>query len=261
MKTLLLKKKYVLLFIVFIFCASISNVQGQSNNSNEPIQSFTLEFTNVNGPAVNRILDLSFSPNTSENYDEGFDTKNASLMQDDLNLFLNGEYFTSQAYSSITEDKIIDPVFQASGSYDYSIELVGIENMGNQNVELRDNLLDTTFNLRSDDAYIFPSDSGYFPGRFQLTFKTTLSNLDLDNNALDIKYVNNSKSIVVNNPYNQLLKKIEVFAVTGQTVFVSNALNDKDIMRYDLSNLCSGIYIIKVEGENNNLIVKKIIIN
>jgi len=178
-------------------------------------------------------------------------------MQDDLNLFLNGEYFTSQAYSPITEDKIIDLVFQASGSYDYSIELVGMDNLGNQNIELRDNLLNTTFNLRSGDAYIFPSDSGYFPGRFQLTFKTTLSDLDHDYDALDIRYVNDSNSIVVNNPSNQQLKNIEVFAVNGQVVFSSNAVNNEDIIRYDLSNLYSGIYIIKVEGENNNLTTKK----
>jgi len=261
MKTLLLKKEYLLSFIVLIFCATVSNAQGQSNNSNEPMQSFSLEFTNVNGPAVNRILDLSFSATTSDNFDEGYDTKNTALMQDDLNLFLNGEYFTSQAYSPITEDKIIDIVFQASGSYDYSIELVGMDNMGNQNIELRDNLLDTTFNLRSGDAYIFPSDSGYFPGRFQLTFKTTLSDLDHDYEALDIRYVNDSNSIVVNNPSNQQLKNIEVFAVNGQVVFSSNAVNNEDIIRYDLSNLYSGIYIIKVEGENNNLTTKKIIIN
>lgn len=67
MKTLLLKKEYLLAFIVLIFCATVSNAQGQSNNSNEPMQSFTLEFTNVNGPAVNRILDLSFSATTSDN--------------------------------------------------------------------------------------------------------------------------------------------------------------------------------------------------
>jgi hypothetical protein len=262
MKTILLKKKNILSVIILIFCAS-QNVKAQNESSvnAEAMQSFQLEFKSVDGPTVNRELLLSFSENTSDNFDEGYDTKNLQLLQDDLNLMLNGEFFTSQAYSPIAEDKVVPLVFQASGSYTYTIELTGSENLGDQNVELKDNLLDISFGLRNGQAYTFTSEEGYFPGRFQLTFKTTtLSQTKLELESVNFYYANNIDAIIVSNPQKVKVKSVEMFDMLGKKVYSNQDKKNQTAVRYPIRNLNTGIYIIRLVTENNAFLSKKIMI-
>ena len=261
MKTILLKNKLILAILLIATPLSQVIYAQAGGPENFEMQEFTLEFNSVNGPATSRTLELSFSESTSDDFDEGFDTKNLQLMQDDLNLLLNGEFFTTQAYSEITEEKIVDLALQASGTYDYTIELTGMVNMGDQNLELRDNLTGTIFDLRGGEAYQFTSVSGYFPNRFQITFKTTvLSQDDFNIESLDIRYVNNSNSIAVSNPNNIDVKGVEVFNIAGQKVYNNtSSINDSSIS-YAVNNLVSGVYIIKVLTDNNASLTKKVLI-
>lgn len=262
MKTRLLKKENILSIILLIFCAS-QNIKAQNGSTvnAEEMQSFKIELNSVDGPTVNRELLLSFSENTSDNYDEGYDTKNLHLLDDDLNLLLNGEYFTSQAYSAIAEDKVVPLVFQASGSYSYTIELTWSENLGDQNVELKDNLLDVSFGLRSGQAYTFSSVDGYFPGRFQLTFKTTtLSQTDFELENVDFYYANDIDAIVVSNPENVKINSVEMFNILGGKVYGNQNIKNQVSEQFPIRNLNTGIYIIRLVTENNRLLTKKILI-
>jgi hypothetical protein len=262
MKTRLLKKEQILSLIILICCgAQYIKAQSASSDNTSSMQSFQLIFNSVDGPTTTRELELSFSDHTSDNFEEEYDTKNLELMYDDLNLILNGEFFTSQAYSSITEDKVVDLVFQASGNYNYTIKLNGMENMGNRNIELKDNLLDTTFDLRGGGTYEFSSVNGYFPNRFQITFKTTtLSQTDFDIDSIAMRYVNDNNTILVLNPTNQSVRGIEMFSITGKQVYSSSTLNNSNSIAYKVKNLNTGIYILKLETENNGLITKKVLV-
>ncbi|MFC0603233.1 T9SS type A sorting domain-containing protein [Winogradskyella pulchriflava] len=262
MKTILLKKEQILSIMILIFCGS-QNIIAQTGTSEsaETMQSFHLEFKNVDGPAVNRQLQLSFSENTSDSFDEGYDTKNLNLMQDDLNLLLNGEFFTTQAYSPITEDKIVPLALQTSGNYTYTIELIWSENLGDRNVEIKDNLLGTSFGLRNGQAYQFTSSEGYFPNRFQITFKTTtLSQADFDIQNIDFYYSMDSGSIVVSNPENRNIKGIEIYSILGQQVFSNQASNNNANITYEVKNMNAGIYIIRLVTENNGILTKKVLL-
>lgn len=263
MKTILLKKEQILFFIILIFCTSQDiNAQNGSNDNASSMQSFQLEFSSVDGPEVVRELQLTFSDHTSDSFDDGYDTKNLNLMQDDLNLTLNGEFYTSQAYSSITEDKIVDLVFQASGSYEYSIELRDMVDMGDQNIELRDNLLGTSFDLRSEGAYIFSADEGYYPNRFQLTFKTTtLSTTDLEIDNIDVRYINNTNTISISNPKNLGVKNVEMYNMSGQLVYKNNMSHQESLIKYQVRNINTGVYIITMATDNNKFVTKKIMAN
>ncbi|WP_111682408.1 T9SS type A sorting domain-containing protein [Winogradskyella tangerina] len=261
MKTILLKEKLILAMILIATSFSQVYYAQSSSDENFEMQGFTLEFNSVNGPATSRTLELSFSESTSDDFDEGYDTKNLQLMQDDLNLLLNGEFFTAQAFSPITEEKIVDLALQASGSYNYTIELTDMENMGNQNLELRDNLTNTVFDLRSGEAYEFSSESGYFPNRFQITFKTTtLSQSDYEIENLDIRYVNNSNTISISNPTNIDVKGVEVFNISGQRVYTNTTLLNNSSISYNVNNLVSGVYIIRLVTESNTSLTKKVLV-
>jgi len=237
--------------------------QGSSNDpENSEMQSFTLEFNSVSGPAISRTLDLSFSELTSEAFDEGFDTKNLNFLADDLNLLLDGEYYTTQAYSPLNEEKIVDLAFQASGSYNYSIQVTNMDNMGYQGVEIRDNLYGITFDLSYGDIFEFSSESGYFPNRFDITFKvtTTLSQNNFDLENLDVRYVNGTRTIAVSNPNNIDLKSIEAYNITGQKVYNNNASVNDSTINYQVGNLTAGVYVIRLTTVSDASLTKKVFI-
>lgn len=260
MKTLLLKKQCTLFFVVSILYTTQPLFAQSGSSDNATMQSFGLEFNSVDGPIVNRTLELSFSPNTSDSYDEGYDNKNLQVENDDLNLVLNGEPMTSQAFGPITEDKIVPLIFQASGSYNYTIQLSWTDNMGGQNIELRDNLLGSTFNLIVGQAYQFSSVAGNFPNRFELTFKnTTLSQESFEIESINMSYLTDSKSIRILNPNNVNITCIEVYSITGKRVFKNQNSNNNSIIDYQVTNVNSGIYILRLTTESNGILVKKII--
>lgn len=264
MKTLLLKREQILSFIILIFCASpLIKAQNNSNDIAASVQSFRLEFNSVDGPSVTRSLQLSFSDNTSDNFDEGYDTKNLLLMQDDLNLLQNGEYYISQAYSPITEDKIANLVFQASGNYNYTIELTTMENMDNQSIRLRDNYTGEIFNLKNSGTYQFSSQQGYFEDRFEVFFKSeeTLSQTEFEIEGVDVRYLSASNTILVSNTNSSDVKDVEIYNISGQKVFSDNTVNDENLIKYELGKINSGIYIVKLVTEKNGLFTKKIIVN
>ena len=264
MKTLLLKNKFLLsLMLIVSLNSPVINAQGSSDgpSSASDTQSFTLQFNSINGPLASRALELSFSETTSDDFDDGLDIKNLQLMPDDLNLFVNGEFYTAQAYAAITEDKTVNLAFQASGDYDYSITLTSMENMGSQGVEIRDNLLGTAYELTTSGTYTFSSVSGYFPNRFQIAFKAqTLSQDDFDMDNMDIRYVNNTRSIAISNPSNLDLERVEVFNMAGQSVYNNAILTNESLINYQVNNLKTGIYIIRLFTKNDTSLTEKVLI-
>ena len=249
--------------MILILCASQTvKAQNASNDSAATVQSFRLEFNSIDGPDVNRVLQLSFSDDTSDNYDEGYDTKNLVLMQDDLNLFQEGEFYTTQAYSSITEDKIANMVFQASGSYFYSIQLVMMENMDEQSIRLRDNFTGDVFDLKSGQAYEFSSDQGYFESRFEIFFKSeeTLSQTDFETLNVDVRYDTTTNSILISNPNSLNVKSVEMYNISGQRIFSNVSVNNDGLIRHRLRKINTGIYIIQLITDDNSVYTKKVVV-
>ena len=263
MKTILLKKEIILSFIILIFCGS-QNIYAQTgpNENGVNMQSFVLQFSNVNGPTVNRELNLAFSESTTDGFDEGYDIKNFDNLNDDLNLNLDGEPYTSLAYSAIVEGKTVPLMLNTSGNYSYSVEMTSMSNMGNYDIELLDNLTGITFSLRTGGTYTFTSNAGYFDGRFEITLKSsaTLSQTDFEIDNIDARYINNTNTIVISNPMNQSIKNVEMYSITGKRVFNNNTLSSENSIKYQARNLNTGIYIIRLETENNGVITKKVLI-
>ncbi|NNL82646.1 MAG: LamG domain-containing protein, partial [Winogradskyella sp.] len=102
-------------------------------------QKIRLELNSVNGPATRRELLLGFSDATTDAYDYGYEALNTESGANDLNLALDGDNYTMQAYSPITEDKEIPLNFKSSGDYFYEIKITETENVPeDQDIYIRD---------------------------------------------------------------------------------------------------------------------------
>lgn len=263
MKTKLLNLKNVALFVLLAFSyTQVSIAQNtSSNNVADEMQRFTLEFISLDGLDVARELQLSFSSMTSDSFDDGYETKNLDVLADDLNLILDEELMLAQAYGPITEEKLVPLVLQSTGNYDFTIQLTSMDNMGDQSIRLRDKYTGNIYDLRSGDAFQFSSDSGFFTDRFEIFFKTqTLSHSQFELENIDINFIVNSNTMIINNPKNVKISNVEMYAISGQMVENKIIENENQRIEYTLSNMSTGIYIVSLITETKGVLTKKILV-
>jgi Secretion system C-terminal sorting domain len=269
MKTTLLKKENLLVFIAFALISmqsikAFGPLQNSPDTTEDLMQRMYLEFNSVDGPEARRVLQLAFSENTSDDFDLEYDIKNTNVADYDLNLDLNGEPMIEQAYAPITEDKEVDLLFQTSGSFSFTIRLTSADNMEEHDLHLKDNLYGTYFNLKSGEAYEFYSEEGYYPNRFQIVFKQqseTLSQIDHALEGLDVRYLTNTKVLSISNPNNKKIKSIEMYDILGKSVYNNSLSSNENTQDFHLNNLATGAYIIRLITEENGILTKKIIAN
>lgn len=235
-----------------------------SETQENVMQKLRLEFNSVDGPETKRELLLGFSESTTNAFDYGYDGKNTEVYSDDLNLLMDDDNYTIQAYSAITEDKVIPLALDASGTYNYTIQLTNIENIpDDQEIYLKDNLTDAYHDLRSETPYEFLSEAGAFNNRLEIVFREeseTLSQLDETIKDLNLYYAIGRKKVVVLNPKNTSLKQIDVVNMLGQSVYTISNMYDGRYNEYNLQNLNTGAYIITLTTSSNAILTKKIIV-
>jgi hypothetical protein len=83
----------------------------------------------------------------------------------------------------------------------------------------------------------------------------TLSSQDFSQNNLEVKLYPNPANDILNIETTLELKSIEIFNIQGQKVLESN---QKQI---NVSNLSNGMYMVKIQDLESNLVTKKVIIN
>lgn len=243
--------------------AQENTTQNSTESEESLMQKIRLEFSSVDGPATRRELLLGFSDATTDAFDYGYDAKNTEVYDDDLNLILDNDNYTIQAYSPITYDKTIPLNLKASGTYSYTIKLTEIENIAeDQDMFIRDNLTNTYYDLRGEEPFEFTSESGEFTDRLELVFQQQSESLSLDDTVIDgleFYYAMGRKKIVVMNPNNEELKGIEIMNMLGQTVSRIDMF-EGTYNEYDVPNLSTGAHIIKLVTATNASVTKKIIV-
>jgi hypothetical protein len=232
-----------------------------TDNSSQNIGMIRLELKVSNGNS--RSFVLAFSDITTDGYDYGYDARTIDPQVDDLNSFLGDEKMIIQSFGPITDDKVVDLVFNSTGNYDYALEIVEIVNLQDDRpIYLRDNLTNTYFNLQSG-AYNFSSDiAGEDSDRFDIVFEEeTLSNEDELYNDVLIFVNNASKRLYVKG----LTEPIENLFLTN--ILGQNIIDFKNIDNNSLENglyigeLSSGLYMVNFTSQDNLHISKKIILD
>lgn len=236
--------------------------QTTSEASVNSLQKIRLELNSVNGPATKREVLLGFSSFTSDAYDYGYDAKNIEDNSNDLSLLLEGQNMIMQAYSSITNDKVIPLNFKASGSFNYEISLSELENIDqNQDVFLRDNYTSNYFDLTTGNAYGFSSEAGEFNNRFEIIFQSeeALNTAEADY-TYHLIYFNSKTDKLFIKGLNASVDQLMLINMLGQTV---NQFSELAVQTLEnglpITGLSSGTYIVYFKSENT-IKTKKIII-
>lgn len=253
--------------VFFRDTSNSQNVNEQQNSDPEenPMQKIRLEFNSVDGPATRRELLLGFSEDTSDDYDYGYDSKNVEEYSDDLNLALEDELMTMQAYGPITEDKVVPLVLKTSGSYNYTIKVSEMENIPEaQELYIKDNLTGEYFDLRNEEQpFEFSSEEGEFNDRLEIVFQQqqseTLSQIEENIEDINLYYAMGRKKIVVLNPTSEDLKSMEIINMLGQSVARIGTF-EGSYNEYGLPQLSAGTYIVNLTTATGASMTRKFIV-
>ena len=233
---------------------------GSNQEANEVAEMgmIRLELNVSNGNS--RSFVLAFSDQTTDGFDYGYDARTIDPQDDDMNSFIGNQKMLIQSFSPITDDKVIDLMFNSTGAYDYTLEITEFNGVDeNQDIYLRDNLTDTYFNLRNG-AYSFSSTtSGEDTERFDIVFKNqTLSTGDI---LVDDVVIFTSDDKLFIKGLNQDAKLLSLTNMLGQTITsFSNVANSAMENGIGIQNLSAGVYIVNINTSDNIKIDRKVIL-
>ena len=239
------------------------NTESSTEDTAAETQILRLEFGVSSG--ASRSFVIGFSEGATDGYDYGLD---GGLINDppadDMGSLLNGQQYVIQAFAPYTPDKEIDLVLHASGNFTYTLKSTEISNFPmDQDLFLRDNLTGLHYNLRNTEVYNFTSLAGSFTERFQVIFQdpSTFSSEEFISDNILI-YVNQPENKLYVKQFTEQTKEFTITNMLGQRIEILNNINTQTLENgIDISNLKSGVYIIRIKTINNEFISKKIIKN
>ncbi|MCF7559756.1 hypothetical protein L3X39_03835 [Sabulilitoribacter multivorans] len=253
-----------------VFSKTADSKSSKSNTSNNNIASdamkkIRLEFSSTSGPATRRELLLGFSEHTSDGFDYGYDALCTDSNNNDLNLNLEGKNMNIQAYSSITDDKVVPLNFKSSGDNAFEIRITETENIEkSQKIYLRDNLTDEYFDLTKDKAYSFTASQGKFNERFAIVFQNKSQVLSTEEAIISENYIyfQNTTNTLYGKKLNTVIDKLSIVNMRGQIVQEFDKVSQETLNNgIKISNVATGAYVAWFRAETGEVFTKKIIIN
>ena len=251
------------------FFKSANSKAKKSNTSekqqHDTIQKIRLEFNSVVGPKTKREVLLGFSEATTDGYDYGYDAVCDETSNNDFNLNLEGKNMIMQAYSPITNNKVISLNFNSSGNNTFEIKATEFENLNDtQEIFLRDNVTGTYFDLKQDAAYRFSSAQGKFNTRFEIIFQSEAKSLSTEASQIseNFIYFQNTTNTLFGKKLNTAIDKLAIVNMRGQTVLEFNNVSQATLNNgLKLSNVASGAYVAWFKAKTGQVITKKIVVN
>ena len=237
----------------------------KGNNERDDMQKIRLEFNSTSGPATRRELLLGFSETTTDGFDYGYDAKCEESTNNDFNLGLDGGNMNMQAYSPISVDKVIPLNFKSSGDNSFEIRMTETENLEeDQVIYLRDHLTGDYFELTTMEVYSFSSEQGKFNNRFEIIFQNEATTLSAEGATFSENYIyyQNKTNTLFVKKLNSAVKKLALINMRGQTVLEAENVSIESLQNgFRFSNLSTGIYVVCLRTEMNEVLTKKIVFN
>lgn len=203
---------------------------------------------------ANTIL-MAYIPEATNGFEINYDGELFIIGSDSFYSVLGSRKLAIQGKADfVNEDKVaLGNVYSRDGEYKISIKTKEGIFDGNQNIYLKDKVLNKLINLSAGD-YTFQAVKGTDATRFEIVYK---EDLVLGTGAAEksdfVVYKRGTDFVITSS---SVLGKIEIYDASGRIV-KSAKTNDKT-MTLDASTFTNGIYIIKAEN-SGNIKTKKII--
>ncbi len=239
--------------------ANASQDDGEAASADERMK-FRIGIYTVN--EINRQLLLTIDPNASTAVDLGYDGKVNEVQMDDMYWMIEGGKYIIQGSDEADEYSVYPIGIKTDSDGINTISINALENVPDDiDIFVHDIDNNMYHNLRESDYDIFLA-AGEYLDRFEITFRDANETLGIDDNELstiDIFYSNELKSLVLLNPNYKDVKLIEVYNVVGQSIYTIDNISEGDYSEYEVKNLSSGTYIVKMHTGSGS-VSKKVLV-
>ncbi|GGI58358.1 hypothetical protein GCM10011444_26670 [Winogradskyella haliclonae] len=248
-----------------------SNNQEAETSSNEITDEIDtrhkvkLGFDSVSGQ--HRQLLLTIDENTTPGVDWGYDAKTYEFKNDDMFWAIENDFYVIQSSDLTSENNSFPLIVYTSEDGNNTIkidELINFEE--EQYIYVHDKELSFYHDLRQGDYEIFLS-AGYYDTRFEIVFSERNMNQSLgtdddilNNEKLDVRYANSIDKVILINPHALDVKDIQIFNLLGQHVVAIEDIKTGNMTEYNVGNLSSGAYIIKLNTVSGS-VSKKVLVD
>lgn len=243
--------------------ANSTFIRSSNTSTDESIDQrmkFRIGFYSTN--TIQRQLLLTIDSDATVQKDWGYDGAVNDIQMDDMYWVIEDEKFIIQGTNEANDDSIYPLGIIVNNSGTNYISINELENVTSDiTVYLHDKELELYHDLTNNGDYEVYLHAGEYNERFEITFNNEDS-LSLTENALsgvDIYYVNDTESIVLRNPKNIEIKSIEMFNLLGQAITSIKDILESGYSEYQVKNLSSGTYIIKLYTASGS-VSKKVIV-
>ncbi|WP_322970743.1 T9SS sorting signal type C domain-containing protein [Faecalibacter sp. LW9] len=202
---------------------------------------------------------MSFTPNGSNEYEEGMDAKISNKEFEFFSLNNDNKYVIETRGYPLDINDTIKINFKTSLEGSHMVYLKNIFNEldVNQKIFLKDKYENIIVDLTSDNFYEFNSVVGDFSDRFEILFK---------NNILDVSDQLKNDNLVVYKFNKQrfidskiLITSIIVYDILGNFISQQTNINSKNVQINNLPT--KGVFLLKIKLYNGEIVTKKIINN
>lgn len=249
---------------VFMRTAKSSNSQNDTVDEEvDDRMKFRIGFKASNDLQLQRELLLTIDENTTEGVDWAYDAHLNEDQTDDMFWMIGDEKFIIQANDNANLNTVYPLGVKTSVDGTNSFTIRALENVPNEvNIYLHDKALNISHDLRISDYQIFLN-AGEYLDRFEITFKIMAGSLGIDDqnvSSLDVLYSNDKEKIVLINPNLIEVKSIELFNMLGQSVQKIESISESGYSEYDVKNLSTGTYVIKLYTVSGSVSTKKVLV-
>jgi hypothetical protein len=211
---------------------------------------------------------MAFNPNTSDNYDLGYDAVSPEDNANTPNLVYFGQDNNVKKCVITTLpfdiDKRIPLAFKCGAQSDFKVKVSDVINFtGSDNVYIHDKVTGIYYDIVNNE-FAINLPAGENTTRFEVTFKNfdVLSN-DNNNLAADSFEVfqNNKKSMLtIVNTLGKDVVNCSVYDVTGKLVITKKNLGKNNLIELPTNALSDGVYIVKLNTDDYVSVEKKVIV-
>ncbi len=244
------------------------NSNASDNNDNSDVETddrmkFRIGFNASYNMQLHRQLLLTIDESTTTDVDWAFDAKLNESQTDDMFWMINDEKYIIQGSNDVEITAVYPLGVKVNEDGINSITIDELEHVPDDlNIYVHDILLDLYHDLRTSDYEIFLN-AGEHLDRFEITFGTPAQILGVDeevNENLDVLYSNDKEKIVLINPNLIDVNSIEIFNVLGQSIYTIENISESGYSEYDVKNLSTGTYIIKLYAASGSVSTKKVLV-
>ena len=245
---------------VFLRNANATNSENNTEATDDRMK-FRFGFRASYSMQLHRQILLTIDENTTLGVDWAYDAILNDNQTDDMFWMLDNNKYIIQATDDLSLSHVYPIGVKVNEDGTNAIAIDALENIPNDvNIYVHDIVLDLYHNLRNSDYEIFLN-TGEYLDRFEITFSTqTLGVANENNNNIDVVYSKDKEKIVLINPNGIQVKTIALYNMLGQSVSTINNISESGYSEFEVKNLSTGTYIIKLYTESGSVTTKKVLV-